>query len=194
MPNSNFFPILAVSLLLTSLPACSVNVKKDANGKEKQVDINTVAAGIHVNTEVDASETGLPVYPGAQLKPESKDHDNNRANVDLSGFGFGLKVVALDYLSDDPPSKIVAFYSGKLAKYGKVLECHTSSDLDVNVDMHDKSDSKSNELTCEGSSGNNVELKVGKKDDQHVVSVKPSGKGSEFSLVFVRTHGKDADI
>jgi hypothetical protein len=53
---------------------------------------------------------------------------------------------------------------------------------------------ESNELSCAGDSGNNVELKVGKKDDQHIVAVEPQGKGSNFSLVYIRTHGKDADI
>ena len=52
----------------------------------------------------------------------------------------------------------------------------------------------SDELTCEGSGGNDIELNVGKKYDQHIVAVEPEGKGSSFSLVYVRTHGKDADI
>jgi hypothetical protein len=55
--------------------------------------------------------------------------------------------------------------------------------------MHD-----SNELTCDGEHGSNVELKAGREDDQHIVEVEPEGKGSSFSLVFVRLHGKDADI
>jgi hypothetical protein len=49
-------------------------------------------------------------------------------------------------------------------------------------------------LTCEGSGGNDIELKAGKKDDQHIVAVEREGKGSSFSLVYVRAHGKDADI
>jgi hypothetical protein len=73
-----------------------------------------------------------------------------------------------------------------------VLECHTSH-FDVNPDMK-SSDRGSHELTCEGSSGDNVELKVGTKANQHIVAVKPDGNGSSFSLVYVRTHGKDADI
>jgi hypothetical protein len=56
------------------------------------------------------------------------------------------------------------------------------------------SGNESSELTCAGDSGKDVELKVGKKDDQHIVAVEPDGKGSSFSLVYVRTHGKDADI
>jgi hypothetical protein len=56
------------------------------------------------------------------------------------------------------------------------------------------SDRHSDELTCEGDRGNNVELKVGTQENQHIVAVEPDGKGSSFSLVYVRTHGKDADI
>ena len=52
----------------------------------------------------------------------------------------------------------------------------------------------SHELTCNGGSGSNVELKVGTQENQHIVEVEPDGKGSSFSLVYVHTHGKDADI
>ena len=44
------------------------------------------------------------------------------------------------------------------------------------------------------SNGNKIELKVGTKENQHIVAVEPQGNGSNFSLVFVRTHGKDAEI
>jgi hypothetical protein len=33
-------------------------------------------------------------------------------------------------------------------------------------------------------------LKVGTKSNQHIVSVKPNGKGTDFALVYVRTRGK----
>jgi hypothetical protein len=98
--------------------------------------------------------------------------------------------VALEYESDDAPAKVLSFYRGQLKKYGNVLECHTSrGKWNFNMGKND-----SNELTCEGSGGNDIELKVGKKYDQHIVAVEPEGKGSSFSLVYVRTHGKDADI
>jgi hypothetical protein len=179
---------------LLLLSACSVNVKKEPNGEDKQVDIKTFAGGIHVSNDADAADTGLTVYPGARLKPKDSSGDNKSANVNLSGFGYSLKVVALEYESDEAPAKILSFYRNQLKKYGTVLECHTSSlDLDMKIDSHGpKSDS--NELTCEGDHGSNIELKVGRKDDQHIVAVEPQGRGSSFSLVYVRTHGKDADI
>jgi hypothetical protein len=174
------------------VPACSVNVKKEPNGEDKQVDIKTFAGGIHVSNDAEASDTGLTVYPGAHLKAKNASGDNKSANVNLSGFGYSLKVVALEYESDAAPAKVLAFYKDQLKKYGTVLECHTSH-LNLDMKSHD-SKNDSNELTCEGDHGSNIELKVGKQDDQHIVAVEPEGKGSSFSLVYVRTHGKDADI
>jgi hypothetical protein len=174
------------------LPACSINVKKEKNGEDKQVDISTPVGGIHVSKGANVADVGLAVYPGARLKQDDSDGNDKSANVNISSFGFGLKVVALEYQSDDSPAKLIAYYKDQLKKYGKVLECHTSH-FEVNPDMKD-SDHGSHELTCDGSSGNNVELKVGTKENQHIVAVEPDGKGSSFSLVYVRTHGKQADI
>jgi hypothetical protein len=172
-------------------PACSVNVKKEKNGEDKQVDIQTPVGGIHVSKDANAADVGLVVYPGARPKQKDSSGDDKSANVNLSGFGFGLKVVALEYESDDPPDKLIAFYKDQLKKYGDVLVCHTSHfDVDTQMD----SDHGSHSLTCEGTSGANVELKVGTKENQHIVAVEPEGKGSSFSLVYVRTHGKQADI
>ena len=174
------------------LASCSINVKKEKGGEDKQVDINTPVGGIHVSKDADVADIGLAVYPGARQKEKDFSGDNKSANVNISGFGYGLRVVAVEFESDDPPAKVIAFYQGQLKKYGEVLLCHTSH-LDVDTDVKD-SDRGSHELTCEGSSGSNTELKVGTKENQHIVAVEPEGQGSSFSLVYVRTHGKQADI
>jgi len=174
------------------LSACSVNVKKEQNGEDKQVDISTPVGAIHVSKGANVEDVGLAVYPGARLKQKDSDGEDKSANVNISGFGFGVKVVALEYESNDSPAKLVAYYKNQLQKYGNVLECHTSH-VDLNTDMK-SSDHGSHELTCGGSSGSDVELKVGTKENQHIVAVKPEGGGSSFSLVYVRTHGKDAEI
>jgi hypothetical protein len=188
---------MAARASLAALPllaACSVNVKKEANGQDKQVDIKTLVGGVHVSQQADVSDVGLTVYPGARLKDKDSDGSDKSANVNISGFGYGIKVVALEYESDDAPAKVLSFYKNQLKKYGTVLECHTSGlNLDMDTKSHD-SKNDSNELTCEGDHGKNVELKVGKKDDQHIVAVESEGEGSSFSLVYVRTHGKGADI
>jgi hypothetical protein len=179
---------------LLLLGGCSVNVKKEANGQDKQVDVKSLLGDVHVSKQADVADVGLAVYPGARLKEEDSERSDKSANVNISGFGFGIKVIALEYESDDTPAKVHSFYRDQLKKYGNVLECHTSKgDWNVNMGSHE-SKNGSNELTCKGSGGNDIELKVGKQDDQHIVAVQPEGKGSSFSLVYVRTHGKDADI
>jgi hypothetical protein len=177
------------------LCGCSVNVKKEPNGQDKQVDINTLIGGIHVSKQADSSDVGLTVYPGAHLRAKDSDGSDKSANVNISGFGLGIKVVALEYETDDAPAKVLSFYKDQLKKYGNVLECHTSGhfNMDTKMGSHGSKDA-SNELSCEGDHGNNTELKAGRKNDQHIVAVEPEGKGSSFSLVYVRTHGKDADI
>ena len=184
-----FSGVVSIAAAILLLSACSVNVRKDQNGQDKQVDIRSPLGGIHVSKGVNPEDIGIAVYPGATLK-EKGNGDDKSANVNLSGFGYGLKVVALEYESKDSPDKLVAFYKDQLKKYGSVLVCHTAG-MKVNAGRkHDDS----NELTCESDGGRNVELKVGTRDDQHIVAIESAGSGSNFSLVYVRTHGKDAEI
>ena len=191
--------MLALAVLV-ALPACKINVQKSDSGQDKKVDIETPLGGIHVNKDANARDTGLPVYPGAREKDTGKDGEEKSANVNISTGFFGVKVVAIEFLSDDPPEKVTSFYKDQLKKYGTILECHTtdrhqdSGDVDVNLGKdHDKKDSQ--KLTCEHDSGTTIELKVGTKDNQHLVSISPQdkGKGTDFALVFVQTHGGDKD-
>lgn len=180
---------LAVAVLLM-LPACSVNVKKGEKGEDKKVDIETPVGGVHVNQDVDVRDTGLPVYPGARAKPKQTDDDNG-ANVNLSFGRFGLKVVAIEYVTDDSPDKVAAFYRDKLKSYGSILECHTDSDgPNFSMSAGDKGKG-SGELRCDQNSGKNLELKAGTQDNQRLVNIRPqdSGKGTDFALVYVHTHG-----
>ena len=196
---NSLFLILACSAVLV-LPACSVNVKKGENDKEKNVDINTPVGGIHVSKSADVKDTGLPLYPGARPAQKEGDGEEKSANVHINSPLFGLRVVAQEYQSDDAPDKLISYYSNELKRYGKVLECRTSwHGKDVNVHMgHDsgtKSDKKSKELTCDNDhDGKSIELKVGTEDHQHLVAIQPEGKGSKFALVFVDVHSKDDTI
>jgi hypothetical protein len=193
----------AVALVLAGLavlPACSVNVSKGENGEDKKVDIETPVGAIHVDKGANVRDTGLSVYPGARQKAESKQGDEQSANVNISSGLFGLKVVALEFLSDDPPEKIAAYYRDQLKKYGVILECHTSNrhgdagDVDVHLGK-DGDKSSSSQLSCGNDSGKTLELKVGTKQSQHIVSISPQdgGKGTDFALVFVQARGGDKD-
>ena len=104
-------------------------------------------------------------------------------------------MVAAEFISDDAPDKIIAYYNKDLQKYGKPIQCHGGwNGGHANYD-NDK-DEMSKPVSCgnEGS-GDAVELKVGTEGNQHIVSVKPNSQGSRFALVYVRMHtGKDDTI
>jgi hypothetical protein len=186
------FRLLVVVMLAVSFSACSVNVKKDNGGDEKNVDIKTPFTDIHVDKNAAARDTGLPAYPGAKLKPKT-GADDSSANVNLSAFGFGLKVVVLKYQTDDAPDKVQKFYEREMKKFGSVLQCHSSHHGDYGGAGVNRDSSR--QLKCTGdNTGNVIELKAGNEGDQHIVSIEPQGKGTEFALVYVHTHGKDDTI
>ena len=100
--------------LVIGLSGCKIHVDKSEDGKDKKVDIQTPLGGIHVNKDVNVRDTGLPVYPGAREKKKESDHDDGHANVNISSGFFGLKVVVIEFLSDDSPEKVTAYYRDQL--------------------------------------------------------------------------------
>ena len=188
---------VALLTALVTLPGCSINVKdKDKRG-ESRVDIQTPMGDIHVNEQPDVRETGLPLYAGARPAAKDNGEDKKSANVNISGMGFALKVVAAEFQSDDSPDKVIAYYNKELQRFGKPIQCHGRwNGGDVNTDFHGKDKDGNRAVSCrDNGSGESVELKVGTEDNQHVVAVKPEGKGTRFALVYVRTHaGKEDTI
>lgn len=175
------------------LPGCSLNVKKNANGDDKKVDIQTPFGGIHVSENADPRDIGLSLYPGAKLKEKDSESDSKRANVNISGPGFGVKVLAIEYVSKDAPQKIINFYRDELKKYGTVLECRTNKHAgdEHPQEADNESGKESKPVTCDNdNSGKTVELKVGTEDKQRIVAVEPDGTGCKFALVYVQAHGK----
>jgi hypothetical protein len=153
------------------------------------VDIQTPLGSMKISEQVQASDTGLSVYPGSRLAEKFSDGDNDRANVNISTSAFGLKLAVVKYESDDSPEKLLAYYRNEMKKFGSVLECQ-GSDLHIGAHMGDKAKKESGQLSCDKEEhGNYVELKVGSENNQHIVAIKPRSKGSEFALVYVRTHG-----
>lgn len=189
------FAPFALLASLIFLVGCSINVKDKKNGdSEARVDITTPMGNIHVNEQPDVRETGLALYPGA--KPAQKDNsdDKKSANVNISGPGFSLKVVAAEFTSEDVPDKLIAFYTKELQKYGKVVECHGHWNGEVG-NVHHDSKNGAKPVACSGDDkGNSIELKVGTEDNQHIVAVEPDGQRSKFALVYVRTHGGEDRI
>lgn len=197
--NHNTFAriaLMAALAALFTLPACSINVD-DKGNKEgaKHVDIQSPLGDLHVSENADIRDSGLSVYAGATPAPKDKSDDEKSANVNLDLPGFKLKVVAAEFLSDDAPDKITAYYDKELQKFGKPIQCRGAYATGGHVDTHDKDD-LDKPVTCDkNDSGNGLELKVGTDGNQHIVAVKPNGKGTRFALVYVRIHtGKDNSI
>lgn len=184
--------VTAFALSATSIRAQTA----DSSGQDKSFDVRSSVGDMHVGSDVDQRELGMPAYPGARLR-QHDDHRNS-ANLALFTSAFGVKLLVANYDSDDDSGKIVSFYRDKLKKYGKVLECHRSQHGgNVNVNESDNDSNRSKELRCEGdNTGNVVELKVGTEDNQHVVAIEPAekGKGSTIAMVYVHTRGKQGEI
>jgi hypothetical protein len=186
----------ALLTALLFLPGCSINVKDKKEGNDGKVDIQTPIGDLHVNEGADVRDTGLTLYPGSKPAPKEPSSDGKSANVNLSFGGFGLKVVAAEFVSDDPSNKILDYYNKQLQHFGKPVECHgkwNGGDVDVNTD--DKS-GLSKPVSCRNSAGGeSTELKVGTEGNQHIVAVKNNGSGTRFALVYVRMRtGKDDTI
>lgn len=185
MKSTNKLTVILTAILVCMLTACSVSEQKQASG-DKKVEVKIPFVNIKVGTDTDAKDTGLAAYPGARPKSDSDDNDKHRANVQIGGDDFGIKVVAVTFLSDDPPEKVIDFYRKDLKRYGNtVLECPKGI---TESHGHDED----NVIRCSESGRSEpgkLDLAVGIPARQHVVSVKPSGTGSEFSLVYVNVKG-----
>jgi hypothetical protein len=198
--NNLALAVLRLALAMVLAFSASSVCAQSADDSDKNFDLKSTLGDVHVGSDVDLRELGLPAYPGARLR--THDEDRSNANLALFTSAFGVKLLVAHYDSDDDAGKIVAFYRGKLKKYGKVLECHSSrhgGDVHsgVNIDENGESSNRSKELKCESdNTGNVIELKVGTEDNQHVVAVEPGekGKGSTFEMVYVHTRGKQGEI
>lgn len=177
----------AAAVVLTfTLAACSMNVDKEEGGKKKDVDIQTPFGGLQVRTQVDPKETGLPVYAGARQVPD-EDHDSSSAHVTMNIPGFGMKVIAAKFESDDSADKVLEFYRKELKPYGNITECKGGITL--------KGDPGEQEPVCQANISaeirDKVELAVGKGPSHRIVSVEPRGKGCKFGLVYLQFRGKE---
>ena len=157
--------------------ACGVSVDKDEDGRNKKVSISTPVGKVQVNADADTPpDTGLPVHAGARAV---RDEEHENANVNIEGGFFGVKVAVARYEDAADRQAILDFYKKELAKFGTVSECQ--GDLDFKNNR--------GEPRCKERSRDEIQLGAGTENDNHVVSVKPRGNGSEFTLIHVQTRG-----
>jgi hypothetical protein len=178
--STRALPILALVLTVIvplGTPACvEVDVRDGEQGKN--VDVRTPVGNVSVRTD-EKAETGLPVYPGAQVLRDGSEPGS--ANVRVGSSWFGVTVAAAKYESSDGPDRILDFYRTAMKTYGPVTEC--KGDVDFRGDEQQP-------VCKEKPFAKDIQLLVGTKERQRVVSVKPRGNGSEFALVYVTTRGQ----
>ncbi len=185
---AGMFSALVVASTVLLLAACSISVD-DKDKKNEKVDIQTPFANLKVDSSEKAADNGIPVYPGAHLRP-AENGDNHSANINIGAAGFGLKVIAAEYETNDSPEKVKAFYEDKMKHFGTILVCNGhSGGSDVHISKHGESDDK--KLSCSDTHGDGWEIKAGTSDDEHLISIEPHGSGTRFGTVLVQTHGKD---
>jgi hypothetical protein len=176
MRSDAFRPALFVVLGLLPLTAgCGISVDEDEGGRNKKVNITSPMGKLSVNADSDTPpDTGLAVHAGARAI-RNEDHEN--ANVNIDGGFFGVKVAVARYEDAATTDAIVDYYKKELAKFGTVTQCHG------NLDFKDGLAAP----RCKERSRDEIQLGVGHEADNHVVSIKPRGAGSEFTLIHVQT-------
>ena len=186
--------LAALFAVLCVLPACSINTNEKGMDGQKNVDIKSPVGDLHVSDAADMRDIGLTVYPGAKPAPKEESDDKESANINLSVRGYTLKVAAAEFISDDAPDKVIAYYDKELQKYGKPIQCRGAWKMSFNFSASPSNASKP--VWCDISgSGDATELKVGTEGNQHVVAFKARDRGSRFALIYVRVHtGKDDTI
>ena len=187
------------------MAGCRIHVDKDANGEEKNVQVDTPFGGIHVNTDqTTAADLGLPVYPGAQI---ARDSDRDKSADVHMGFGeWQLRVKVVNYTTADSQDKVVAFYKKALGRYGDVISCQDGKPVGApattteGLSCSDSAHANVN-VSSDGhsygyhSSGTGFELKAGSQRHQHIVGFESSAPGqTRFALVALDLPvGTDAD-
>jgi hypothetical protein len=166
--------------LLAAGCSVSVNEGQDKGSKQADVDVKTPVGNVSVRAGGDTpADTGLRVYPGAQVKQKQDGPDS--ATVKVGGSFFGVKVAAANYESNASPDTIAAFYRTELETYGAVTECRG------NIDFHGRTGAQP--ICRENKSSRELQLAVGSEENQHIVAIKPRGSASEFALVHVDARG-----
>jgi hypothetical protein len=177
------------ALSLASLLLTGCHVSEHRQGDNKNVDIGTPFGSLQVKTsdKGDTSALGFAPYPGAVPVRKDGDKDSNSADIHMSFGNFHLGVKAASFQTPDSQEKVLAFYRKDLAsRYGVVIECRgdnpvgspsrTSEGLTCDATKH-------NHMNTRVISDDNLELRAGSDQHQHIVGVEDHDGGTKIGLV-----------
>lgn len=181
----NLCNLAVAPFLCLLLAGCHVSAHQ--NGNHDNVDIGTPFGSMQVKTNDsnDASASGFAAYPGAI---PVKDHgdDSNSADINLSFGSFHLGVKAASFQTPDSQDKVLAFYRKDLStRYGDVIECR--HDIAVGSPTRTSQgltcDDKDHHRKVEVAGSDNIELRSGSQQHQHIVAIKPHDGETKIGLV-----------
>lgn len=213
------FRIACLTALLCTISGCSVQDQK--SGPAENVRLRTPVGSLDVRTnDLHGTDVGLPVYPGAVETPKH-GNDSNSADIHMSFGNWQMGVKAIEYRSNDPEEKIVAFYRKSMSQYGDVLTCKDKTamgepaktrqglscandyeyDLKMNMgksDKHGKVQPPSTQAPQmqDTQLHGDIKLLAGSPENQHIVDLSPDHGGTKFSLVvlqFPQHHPEQTD-
>ncbi len=177
------------SVCVWALMSSAVPVAAQDN-PDGQKEKSEISLSLGANKNATAKDVGLPVYPGASPHKENDKDDSATAQLWAWYNQSGFKLVVLKFESKDSPEKISAFYRKALGKYGEVLDCSASS-----AKANEDAKKSSHGLTCDNTKvqmgSGYLEFKAGTEPEQHLVEIEPSGSGSIFHLLYIKSHGSE---
>ena len=168
------FPAAAALGSCLALAACTVSVDHDQYNSRADVQIRTPVGHVFVKTG-ELPDTGLAIYPGSV--PVRQHREAETANVSVGNSLFGVKFAAANFASDASPHAIVEYYRQAMRAHGQVTECQGNIDF------------RRGRPVCHStlfSRSRTMQLAVGSEARHRLVSVKPRGSGSEYSVVYVQ--------
>ncbi len=166
-------------------------VSKHQDGDKQNVDISTPFGAMKVDTNTNPTDTsaiGLTAYPGAVPVKDDDGKTGGSADVNMSFGSFHLGVKAASFQTPDPEDKVLKFYRKDLARYGDVIECRgsdpvgqparTSQGLTCDTKEH-------NHISTHETSDNDLELRAGSAQHQHIVGVEAKNGGTKIGMVML---------
>jgi hypothetical protein len=143
-----------------------------------------VNLALHANSHASAADVGLPAYPGATL---FKDTDNDSAaDLGLTLGDFHFSLMAVNYVTSDSPTQVLAFYRKPLSRYGQVLECDHGKPVRALTVTRSGLTCGHESVSDNTNSSTDHEIRAGSLHQYRIVGIDESHRGStRFGLVYL---------
>ena len=142
-----------------------------------------VNLALHANSHTRAADIGLPAYPGATLY---KDDGDSGADLGLTAGDFHFSLLAVNYVTSDSATQVLAFYRKPLSRYGEVLECDHGKPVGALTVTRSGLTCGNESMNDSANSSTDREIRAGSPHQYRIVGIDESHRGStRFGLVYL---------